>query len=57
MIIAKKLKKCMSMIKKTKSIKSNLFEIGMTVLKKNSRDIERKVGKLNAKLLGKVHNN
>ena len=37
----------------TKSIKSNSFEIGMTVLKKNSRVTERKGGKLNAKWLGK----
>ena len=39
--------------KQTKSIKSYSFEIGMTVLKKNSRDSERKGGKLNAKWLGK----
>ena len=39
--------------KLTKSIKSYSFEIGMTVLKKKSRDSERKGCKLNAKWLGK----
>ena len=34
--------------KQNKSIKTYSFEIGITVLKKNSRDSERKVGKLNA---------